>query len=378
MKKTFYIILFFVLFNQLAIAANCTDPNDPNAIVTDPNDPNYVAVAQLAPLPGEENIAAASSESMVLYGATELPQLKYRLLPVKSELTDGDAAQLYLEAIKALSDPNQYDAGEVEEWIKVSDGSIEKVKPLLELITRASLSRKCQWDQLEKIDPFKLSAGLKMLTEMLAVKARAQIAAGEYSGAVDTIRSGIAMGRHIANSDSMIQGVIGIATASVMLKQVETLVQSPGAPSMLRSLQDLPRPLIHLDKVMNREWDRLKPKRPRRPRYRRWNYEKQEPLPSKSEILSYSHEHVTSLMNKLDRFVAAIGCLEGIRFYAAKYGEFPKSLYDIDEFQLPKDPVTGRAFSYSYEDGRAVLKSPVTENQARQTSTIRYEFTLKK
>ena len=214
--------------------------------------------------------------------------------------------------------------------------------------------------------------------QILTAKAKAQIATGEYSGAVDTIRSGIATGRHIANSDSMIQGVMGVATASIMLKQVEMLIQSPGAPSMLRSLQDLPRPLISLDKVLDREWDRLKPKIPRRPRHRRRNYEEQEPLPSKSEILSYSPEHITLLMKKLDRFVAALGCLEGIRFYAAKYGELPESLYDIAEFQLPNDPVTGSLFSYSYADGKAVLKSSVTEKQARETSTIRYEFTLEK
>ena len=380
MKKTFYMIVIFVLCSQFAIAGNYTDPNDPNGIVADPNDPNNVTVAHPVLLPGEEDIAAASSESMSLYAATELPELKYRLLPVKSELTDGDAAKLYFKAITAMSDPNQYDTGEVEEWIKASDGQIEKVKSLLELITGASKCRKCRWDQLENVESFELFAGLKRLTQILAIKARSEIAAGKYTAAVETIRSGIAMGRHIADSDSMMQGVLGVATASVMLKQVELLVQSPGSPSMFRSLQDMPRPLIRLEKVMDREWDRLKPKRPkRRSRYRRYYYEEdeQEAVPSKSEILSYSGGQITLLMKKLDRFVAALQCLEGVRFYAAKYGRIPKSLSDIDEFQLPDDPVTGRSFIYSYADGKAVLKSSLTEKQARQTSTIHYEFTLK-
>lgn len=373
MKKTFYMIVIVLLSSQFAMSANYADPNDPNDIVSDPNDPNNVTVAQPVLLPGEEDIAASSSESMSLYGATELPQLKYRLLPVRSELADGNAAEIYLKAIKVMSDPNQYDSGEIEKWIEAGDGEIEKVQPVLELVTAASKCRKCRWDQLENIEPFKLSAGLKMLTQILTIKARAEIAAGEYTAAVETIRSGLAMGRHIADSDSMVQGVMGVATASVMLKQVETLAQSPGAPSMFRSLQDLPRPLIDIEKVMDREWNGLKPERPKRRQLHR-RHEEQEVMPT----LPYSQGHISLLMKRLDRFVAAIECLEGIRFYAAKYGELPKSLSDVDEFQLPKDPVTGRPFSYHYADGKGVLKSPVTEKQARQTSTIHYEFTLEK
>ena len=398
MKKTFYVIAIFALFSQLAMAANYADPNDPNCIAADPNDPNDVGVSEPPLLPGEEDVVTGSSASMSLYGATELPELKYRLLPVGGELTDGDAAELYFQAVSAISDPNQYDPGEIDKWVEAGDGEMGEIKPLLELVTGASKCRNCSWDKLKNVDAFKLSAGLKMLTQILAVKAKSEIEKGEYLAAVETIRTGLAMARHIADSDSMLQGVLGVSTASVMLKQVEILVQSPGAPSMLRPLQDLPRPLVDLGPVMQKERMSFGPDFEEIDEYGD-SMMSEYPSGGKQYMgavaiseygLSEEEEkenaakwsalpvHVRSLMKRLDRFVAALECLEGVRYYASKYGQLPGSLSAIGEFQLPNDPVTGRPFSYSNAGGKAVLKSPVTENQAHQTSTIRYEFTLEK
>ena len=409
MKKTFCMAVIVVLFSQFAVATLYlmegtpsrspekkpdpahTDPNDPDFphIVTDPNDPDYLDVTQLPSLPAGKDVAGASLDTMTLYAATELPSLKYRLLPVKAEFTDSDAALLYLKAIKHLTDPNEFADGQIEDWVKANEDKldVDKVKPMLEsltptikLLTDAAYCRNCQWDQLKNIRPFQLSEGLKKLTQILSVKARYHIEKGQYEEAVDTIRTGLAMSRHIADSDSMAQGVTGAATASIMLKQIELMVQSPKAPCMLRPLQDLPRPLIDLYPAMQSEQATLQPvvdtndffySSYRRKRFSS-AYEKRKN--TEGEKLPYSEGHISSLMARLDRFAAVLECFEGIRFYASKYGKLPKSLYDIDEFHLPVDPVTTRSFIYSNKDGRAVLRSPETENQAHRSSTIRYEI----
>src|SRR5881409_950006 len=62
----------------------------------------------------------------------------------------------------------------------------------------------------------------------------------------------------------------------------------------------------------------------------------------------------------IDRYIASLQCLEGIRAYAAIHnGNLPDSLADLSETPAPLDPVTGQPFSYEVNANVAVLSAPI-------------------
>ena len=94
---------------------------------------------------------------------------------------------------------------------------------------------------------------------------------------------------------------------------------------------------------------------------------------------SYSRRRMTELTNRLDRLIAAMECLEGIRFYATiGNGQLPDNLNEIAEIRLPKDPVTNRPFRYYRWGDKAVLESPAYSKDKGSEKVIRYEIMMKK
>lgn len=81
----------------------------------------------------------------------------------------------------------------------------------------------------------------------------------------------------------------------------------------------------------------------------------QEIIPLAS-ILLPALQKVKSTQVEADRNVAALRCVEAIRFYAAKHqDQLPQQLSDIKEVPIPNDPLTGQPFFYEVHDGHAVL-----------------------
>ena len=83
------------------------------------------------------------------------------------------------------------------------------------------------------------------------------------------------------------------------------------------------------------------------------------------------------LMARLDRFVAALGCVEGIRFHVASTGRLPGSLAEITDIRLPYDPVTNGSFAYFVQEGKRVLAAPTGSKDARGAKEIWFELELK-
>ncbi len=60
---------------------------------------------------------------------------------------------------------------------------------------------------------------------------------------------------------------------------------------------------------------------------------------------------------------------------AANQGSFPKALDDVTIVPVPKDPVTGQAFVYTYKDNRHVrLEAPEVPEQKNKRPV--FELTL--
>ncbi len=83
------------------------------------------------------------------------------------------------------------------------------------------------------------------------------------------------------------------------------------------------------------------------------------------------------LVARLNRFVAALQCVEGIRFHVASAGRLPESLAEITDIRLPYDPVTNRSFDYFVQEAKAVLAAPTGPRDARGAKEILFELKLK-
>ena len=77
------------------------------------------------------------------------------------------------------------------------------------------------------------------------------------------------------------------------------------------------------------------------------------------KLLLPSLRSVRAAQARLDREVAAMRVLEGLRLYAADHhGQLPQRLTEVNDVELPNNPITGKPFDYELRNGRGVLSSP--------------------
>jgi len=82
-------------------------------------------------------------------------------------------------------------------------------------------------------------------------------------------------------------------------------------------------------------------------------------------------------MNRLDRNIAALQCIEAIRLYAAAHnGKFPNELSDITQVPVPDNLVMQKLIIYRCTGSKAFLEAP-TAKGTTDKYTFRYELSLK-
>lgn len=297
---------------------------------------------------------AARTVEMTLH-ATKVsePAKQYTLLPKVDEQTDTDAAPLYEKALQSF--PNDLPMEEVNRWLKTPPDELpfnqvrsvlQQLEPILKLHEQAAKCKQCYWPYWDEDELTENSRKHRRLVFFHALKARLLIAQCQYDDAIDTAQTGFAMAKHLGNGSELIHGLFGIGVAAYMCRQLEAFVQRPGAPNLYQALRDLPQPFIDLTEQA--EW-----------------------------IEPDTKKTVHSLMNRLDRHLAVLQCLEAMRLYSASHeGKFPKQLSDITRVPVPNDPVTGRPFIYSRTGAKAVLEIPATGEETDR-DTMRYELNLK-
>jgi hypothetical protein len=277
------------------------------------------------------------------------PTQSYQLLPKTEDQNDADAAPLYVKAAQLL--PKDFPSDQISKWRgmpldKLPMAEVNKMlqafKPSLQIVEQAAKCRQSNWPEVSTNLP-----EYRRLAHALALQASLLTAQGQYEQAVGTMGSGLAMARHIAESPSPIQGLVGIAIAAVICQQVEKTVQAPGAPNLYRALKDLPKPFIDLTKQIEFEDEDTKGK-------------------------------IRLIMNRLDRHVAILTCVEAIRLYAGTHeGKLPEKLSDITEVAIPDDPVTKRPFIYRLTGSKATLEANAPEG-GTDKDAFKYELSLGK
>jgi len=283
------------------------------------------------------------------------PELKdkYQLLPRDSECSDADAVPFYNKALRSI--PKDFQRGRIiqlnrEPLSKLSQEQAQEIllqfQSTLGLIQKAARCKQCNWLDMETGKVPENLSDYRRISDVLVLQGRLQIAQGKYDKAIDTFQTGFAMSRHLAKGDYLIRGLVGVAIAARMCGQIEDFIQAAGAPNLYWALQDLPKPYIDLSEQIELEMPEVRKK-------------------------------VRLLMNRLDRHIAALQCIEALRLYVSAHGgKFPGNLGEITEITIPDDPVTNKPFIYRSTTGsQAILEGPIPEGGTDRDS-VHYELKL--
>ncbi len=286
-------------------------------------------------------------------------------MPKSGELTEGNAASFYTKAIKAI--PKDLDMYPVWGWLKTplrdlpqgqAMAVMTRVKTTLDLLHRGARCKSCKWPRFTPDAAAIGEAEYRHLTCLLCIKARLEIAQGQYEGAFDTIRTGLAVSKHVGEAPSIMQGRIGLAMASVSLLPLEDLAQAKNTPNLHWALHAMPRPLVDLEKAIASD---------------EMSQAARSVMTQQVEEL---YEKLRASMKQLDANVAALECVEALRHFAASHnGQLPAQLSDITDLQIPNDPATGKPFAYRVEGAKAILEPSVPKGGMPLHST-RYEITV--
>jgi hypothetical protein len=277
---------------------------------------------------------------------------RYHLLVKANEQNDTDTALLYEKAVQSL--PGDLKMDEIEQWLKtppdelprkIVQSTLQQLEPALELLEQAARCKRCEWPYLYDDELSENLSKHRRLLFILSLKVRFQIANGSYDEAISTMQIGFGMARHFGEDTVLVRGMVGIGVAAYMCRQLEQFVQRPGAPNLYQALRDLPQPLIDLTKQA--EWEEPEIK-----------------------------EKVHLLMDRLDRHVAVLQCIEAIRLYAGSHDSMlPAKLLDVKDVDIPVDPVTAKPFSYSLSGSVAMLETPGAED-LEDKYTLQFELHL--
>jgi hypothetical protein len=196
------------------------------------------------------------------------PVLRYRLLPELLEQTPGNAADLYQKAVPLLKELPPDHEERLGEWEKLPPQELprEEVRRVLGaygealgLVEKGARREYCDWGLTERLRKEGIGALLPELGPMrtaarlLALRARLEVAEGRFGEAVRTIRSGLALAKHVGESPTLSMGLTGNSLAATMADEVTWFVRQPKAPNLYWPLADLPRPFLDLRKSLASE-----------------------------------------------------------------------------------------------------------------------------
>lgn len=324
--------------------------------------------APIAPTP-------ASERTIQLALALPEPEASavVQLLPTEDQLVEGDAYILYEKACNAV--PAELDDKVLFEWGRMKpDGlPLDRVESLLEqseqalsLVDQGILCTDCNWPAAAVGAQLTSLRRYRTLAQVIRLKAAYEIADSHPMEAVQALRMGFALARHVGQGPTLNHGMAGIAIGALTCRQIPNLAEQPGSVSLYAALEGLPAPLVSLEEVIQAELDNLD-KDPKVNFLNRRAF---------LNILEPAHERCRFLARRFDRDLKAVQCLEAIRLHAAAHnGTLPSTLSQITPWKVPQDPVNGRPFVYALSGHTAILESPASPDDPR--SRLQYEITLK-
>jgi len=210
--------------------------------------------------------------------------LQYRLYPRFVEFLPGDAAAFYIKAVLLYQTQNQAETvtrkndpkynERVGDWLEmpVSELPLDEAKVCLQNYRNAlnhvhygSLRQHCQWplplngEARESLISILLPEiqDLRACARLLALEARVALREHRPLEALDSIKAGYALGRHLSSSPLLINGLVGVAIISTMNRELLNVMQDPACPNLYWTITALPQPLADARVAIEFEGDIL-------------------------------------------------------------------------------------------------------------------------
>jgi hypothetical protein len=197
------------------------------------------------------------------------PALKYRLLPTQSEIHEGNAALAYAQCF----------ASDRESLLKYSPATAQKRQ---ELLTKPLADLPKGLDQFGKdvlpiadwaarfsyvnwqIPGYPSNDGLPLpvqqdlprllaLAKALGVRCRGQIASGKLDEAIESIKTMLAMSRHVGEQPDLMACLVGAAINIMAVDRMEEMIQQSGCPNLFWAMSNLPAPFWDFRRAMDGE-----------------------------------------------------------------------------------------------------------------------------
>jgi hypothetical protein len=195
------------------------------------------------------------------------PALKYRLLPGYLEQISGNAAVYYgkVTAEETAFFGKQEWRDKVERWqelpLEELRREVDRVplgEAAFDSLHRGARCKYCDWQLPIGDAPYYTillpeAQQSRMFARVLAAEARIQIAHGRFDDAVKSFQAAYSLGRNVAEGETIVNGLIGIAICEVTFDQVLEFVQRPEAPNLYWALTTLPNPLIDMSDALDVE-----------------------------------------------------------------------------------------------------------------------------
>ncbi len=200
--------------------------------------------------------------------AAPVPALRYRLFPLWSERKPGDAAPIYLRFAHERGDSMRKELAEKPaQWnelplaqlpLREARAFVDRWDYNLKQLDLGARRKSCDWNYTLDVDNV-IAVRLPDAQEMrlhgglLGLKARVEIADGNYADALRTLETGFAFSNHVGEGAFILNGLIGMAIANRLTDCLPELVQRPDAPNLYWALTAVPRPLVDPRKGMDVE-----------------------------------------------------------------------------------------------------------------------------
>jgi hypothetical protein len=232
---------------------------------------SHVRTAWLALLAGALAAPASAQEvepvRITLHpAAAPAPALRYHLLPQLYEMTPGNAAERYKQALAAMKKDRPAGADDsaledIQDWLELPPAELprararklmEKYAEVYRLADRAARSEYCDWGIAQRLRKMGIGALLpelqpmRELARLLALRARVEALDGHTDRAVRALQTGFVAAKHVGESDTLIGALVGSAMCAITARELELLLSQEKVPSLYWALADLPRPFLDM------------------------------------------------------------------------------------------------------------------------------------
>ena len=198
-----------------------------------------------------------------------VPALKYRLLPLNSELKEGNAVPIYLRLAHEQNDaarkywtetPMPWNAMPVDSIpLEEARKFLQDHRRMLRQFELGARRRTAEWNYtLDEGNPIEMlmpdTQQMRNYAPMLVLQVRVALADGDFTRAAHHLETCFAISRHVGEGPFLVNSLVAIALASQFAGTVADFVERPGAPNLYWALTALPRPLIDLRRAQDVEF----------------------------------------------------------------------------------------------------------------------------